>query len=105
MTPMNLMCDSAGQILRGERKAAREFTVSLSPAATGPQSGFALCVKTDDAELLIPCKLYRATFSSRGYVGITDEAGEAAVYPSEFFFRLLLPNEVAETVTHLQQAA
>ena len=61
---------------------------------------FAVCLETDDRELLIPFKVYR--IKPRGeYVRVIDEQGEVAVYPSNFFLPLQLP---AETVNALSSA-
>lgn len=86
----------AKQILRGEKKAAREFVIEV-PAPAGAQTSYALCVETDDHALLIPRKIYEATYSQAGLVRVIDEEGEAALYPETFFLPLAFPKEV-ETV-------
>jgi len=59
---------------------------------------FAVCLETDDRELLIPFKIYR--ISLRGeYALVTDEAGDAAVYPKDFFLPLQLPPETANVLS------
>ncbi|MBA3633960.1 MAG: hypothetical protein H0W58_14300 [Acidobacteria bacterium] len=76
----------------------------MSNPTTSPEEGYALCVKTDDEKLLIPCKIYQTRYTASGYVRIIDEEGEAAVYPSNFFLRLDLPNEVEQVLAEFQQA-
>lgn len=103
MTPDNFknLLDSireAGQTLRGERKAAREFVVEVPLAQSRTQSGYALCVRTDDPTLLIPHKIYQAQFSQSGLVRVVDEAGEATLYPEDFFLAVAFPKEVEQVL-------
>ena len=51
-------------------------------------------MQSDDPSLLIPLKIYAATYSQSGFIRITDEAGEAAVYPEDFFLPVSFPKEV-----------
>lgn len=95
----------AGEILRREQKPLREFKVKISGLATNKKNGFALCIKSDEPELLIPSKVYRARFSSNDNVGITDESGEAAVYPADYFMKLIFPSEIEGVLGKLQKAA
>lgn len=91
-------------IINGRRKPSREFKVRL--AANPPsKNGYALCVKSDDPTVLIPSKIYQAVFSSNCLVGVTDEEGEASVYPSEHFVRLEFPAEVETLLGEIQKAA
>jgi hypothetical protein len=91
----------AKQILRGEKKAAREFEVEVPPAAAQPSTSYALCVQTDDSALLIPRKVYTATYSQAGLVRVTDEAGETTLYPQEFFLPVAFPSEVEEVLAQV----
>jgi hypothetical protein len=86
----------AKQILRGETNAARTLTVEVTSPASQPETGFAICLQTDDSTLLIPLKIYAATFSQSGLVRVTDETGEAAVYPEDFFLPVSFPKEVEQ---------
>lgn len=95
----------AKQILRGEKKPAREFFVEVPDIKPPRKEGFALCVETDDAELLIPSKVYRAWFLPSGRIRIVDESGEAAIYPAEFFIQVEFPVEVKSVLENLQRAA
>ncbi|MCY7375710.1 MAG: hypothetical protein LH472_07030 [Pyrinomonadaceae bacterium] len=48
----------AGKIMRGEMKPSREFTLEVEASEiTPPVETRAICVETDDEELLIPGKL------------------------------------------------
>ena len=97
--------NEASQILRGELTPIREFRVKSTRPSEPKAVGFALCIKSDEPELLIPSKVYRARFSSNRHVGVTDEAGEAAIYPSDFFVKLDFPSEVEDVLENLQKAA
>ncbi len=97
--------NQGGKILRGEVKPSREFQVQVSELSADKRKGFALCVKSSEPELLIPSKVYRAIYSSSDLIGVTDEAGEAAIYPSDCFIKLEFPSEVENVLGHLQKAA
>jgi hypothetical protein len=57
------------------------------------ETAFAICVKSDEEELLVPLKVYEVTLSKTEYVGVIDENGEKAIYPANFFVLLdLTPN-------------
>ncbi len=110
MTPDNFksLLDSireAGQILRGEQKAAREFVVEIPPVRTQTQPSYALCVQTDDPALLIPHKIYQVHFSQAGLVRVVDEAGETALYPEDFFLAIAFPKEVEQLLAQPLQLA
>ena len=89
----------ARQILRGDTEAERTFTDEVSQPHTRPRSGFVICLKTDDPTLLIQLKIYAATFSQSGFVRVTDEKGEAAAYPEDFFLPVSFPKEVEHLLT------
>ena len=59
---------------------------------------FAVCLETDDRELLVPFKVYRVKLRGE-YVRVIDEQGEAAVYPSNFFLPLQLPSEAINALS------
>jgi len=86
----------ARQILTANRQAAHTFTVEISSPRSQSQSGFVICLQTDDPALLIPLKIYAATFSQSGFVRVTDETGETAIYPEDFFLPVSFPKEVEQ---------
>ncbi|HKQ51553.1 MAG TPA: hypothetical protein VJT74_04235 [Pyrinomonadaceae bacterium] len=86
----------AKQILRGEENAARALTVEVASPPSLSETGYAICLQTDDPALLIPLKIYAAAFSRAGFVRITDESGEVAVYPEDFFLPISFPKEVEQ---------
>jgi hypothetical protein len=83
-----------GAILRGEMQPSRVFKVDVLRTPRQVQPQFAICVQTDDPELLIPHKLYQVTVFPSGDIGVQDEAGEAAIYPADHFILIELPSEV-----------
>jgi hypothetical protein len=91
----------ATQILRGEKKAAREFVVEVPPAQTTMPTGYVICVQTDDPQLLILRKIYQVIYSQAGLVRIVDEAGEAALYPEDFFLPVTFPKEVERVLSQM----
>lgn len=70
----------------GLRTTAFYFEESELPAK---RSGYAICVKTDDPDLLTPSRLYKVDIVGE-YIAVTDNEGEAAVYPADFFVPLSL---------------
>lgn len=91
----------AKQILRGETNAARTLTVEVASPLSSTEAGFVICLQTDDPALLIPRKIYAATFSQSGFVRVIDETGEAAVYPEDFFLPISFPKEVEQLLAQL----
>lgn len=88
----------AGQIKRGEAKPSREFVIEVPGEITKPTNGYAICVETDDPALLIPHKIYNVIFFEDELVGVVDEEGERAIYPSDFFIPINLPVEITQAL-------
>ena len=84
--------------MKNDLKPIRETKVEIPNNLADNQEAFALCLKTDDAELLIPFKVYRVKLRGK-YVCVTDESGESAVYPSDFFVTLQLPPEAISALS------
>lgn len=62
------------------------------------ETAFAICVKSDEEELLMPLKVYEVTLSKTEYVGVVDENGEKAIYPANFFVFLELTPNVSQLI-------
>jgi hypothetical protein len=90
----------AGKILRGEAQPSREFVYEVPDSFPPPVKALAVCVETDDPELLIPRKIYEIEITG-DFARVIDEAGEAAVYPARFFIPINLPAEVQEIIAQL----
>ena len=85
--------------MRNDLKPMRETKLELPKKSLDEtQEIFAICLETDDRELLIPFKVYRVKLRDK-YVCVTDEIGESAVYPSSFFLPLQLPPETISTLS------
>ena len=91
----------AGQIMRGERAPSRVFEHPMPRRRRKLQPRFAVCVQTDDPELLIPRKIYEVSPLVNGHVSVVDEAGEMTIYPAENFILLELPREVEEMLSRV----
>ncbi len=59
---------------------------------------FAVCVETDDPDLLTPRMLYQVlpdeSAAQSGYVRVIDNEGEDYLYPAKYFVIVDLPREV-----------
>src|SRR5215210_209758 len=86
-----------GAITRGEQQPSRIFNLPDSPHVE-VQKRFAVCVLTDDPELLILRKVYQVEVIG-DRICVKDEAGELAVYPADHFVLLELPREAEEALS------
>ena len=76
----------------------RETKVKIPSGSDQTEEIFAVCLKTDDARLLVPFKIYRLALRGE-YARVIDEKGEVAVYPKNFFLPLQLPTETANALS------
>lgn len=84
-----------GAIFRGEIEPSRVFHYSSrSKKRRQPEKSFAICIKTDDPQLLIPNKIYQVVLLDDDLLKVTDEAGETAVYSTDFFLLVSFAPEV-----------
>jgi len=64
----------------------------------GSTPGFAVCVETDDADLLTPRMIYQVlpdeSAARSGYVRVVDNEGEDYLYPARYFVLVDLPQDV-----------
>lgn len=81
----------------GDLLPTRETKVSFSADSEESEEIFAVCLETDDTELLVPFKIYRIALRGE-YARVIDERGETAVYPKSFFLPLPLPVETANAL-------
>jgi hypothetical protein len=116
----------AGAVMRGERKPSRVFKYPPQlfgapemSAAPSPfeddtpqdaenqqrepetQEAFAICIATDDPELLQVRKLYRAEPLPDGLLSVIDEEGEAAIYPADHFIVVRFSRDVEEILSRV----
>jgi hypothetical protein len=70
------------------------------PPHVPPQ--FAICIKTDDADLLTPRKIYQVlpdeSAARSHYVRVIDNEGEDYLYPAHYFIFMEFPQEVTEAL-------
>ena len=89
----------AGAIHRGEIAPSRVYSYEVNRTRRNPaQKVFAICIETDDSELLVPRKIYQVMVLDDDLVKVTDEAREAAVYPAACFILIYLPHEVEQAL-------
>lgn len=84
-------------------QGGRTFVRNKPDGGKKEDARFAVCVQSDDDGLLIPMKIYEVTISDSGYFGVTDEAGERAVYPAEFFLLLDIPKQKINALKNVRQ--
>jgi hypothetical protein len=63
-----------------------------------PPTKFAVCIRTDDAELLTPRMVYQVlpdeSAAKSNYLRVVDNEAEDYLYPAEYFMLLDLPHEI-----------
>ncbi len=89
-----------GAIRRGETKPSRKFQYPSARTPRRPRKQFAICINTDDPELLEPRKIYQVMVFTSGYLKVVDEAGEAAVYSADYFVLIDLPRAAERALFH-----
>ena len=63
---------------------------------------FAICIKTDDADLLTPRRIYQVlpdeSAARSQYVRVVDNEGEDYLYPVDYFIFVTFPQEVEQAL-------
>ncbi len=85
----------AGLILNGKKKPSREFQYKVVEKPDNLEEIWAVCLESDDVDLLVPRKLYLVKFGENG-VWVRDEKGEMTVCDKEDFLPLAFTPEVEE---------
>ena len=73
--------------------------------ARNPKSAtkFAVCIKSDDEDLLTPRMIYQLIPDEKAaesnYVRVVDNEGEDYLYPAEYFMSLDLPYEIERALS------
>jgi len=69
---------------------------------------FAVCVRSDDEDLLTPRMIYQVLPDDRGanseYVRVVDNEGEDYLYPASYFIFIDLPREIERAVLESSQS-
>ncbi len=67
-----------------------------------PQSRFAICINTDDPDLLTPRMIYQVlpdeNAEKSNYIRIVDNEGEDYLYPANYFILMDFPVEVEQAL-------
>ena len=63
---------------------------------------FAICIQTDDADLLTPRKIYQVlpdeSAARSHYVRVIDNEGEDYLYPEDYFIFMEFPHAVEQAL-------
>jgi hypothetical protein len=63
---------------------------------------FAICIKTDDADLLTPRRIYQIlpdeSAAASQYIRVIDNEGEDYLYPAGYFIFMEFPREVEQAL-------
>jgi hypothetical protein len=63
---------------------------------------FVICIKTDDADLLTPRRIYQVlpdeSAARSHYVRVIDNEGEDYLYPAAYFIFMEFPHEVVQAL-------
>lgn len=65
------------------------------------ETRLAICVRTDDPELLVVNKIYPVNPLETDLVRVIDEAGEAAIYDADYFLYVSFPPQVERVLSRL----
>ena len=72
-----------------------------------PVPKFAVCVQSDDPDLLTPRMIYQIlpddSAAKSNYVRVVDNEGEDYLYPANYFISIDLPREIERAVLDTPQ--
>ena|SRR3989442_15270726 len=93
-----------GAILRGEVEASRTFSYPAPRRNSKGVTRLAICVKSDNSELLVVNKIYPVTPLDDNLIRVIDEEGEAAIYSSDHFLYVSFPVKVEQLLSRLAKS-
>ena len=68
---------------------------------------FAICVKSDDADMLTPRMIYQVlpdeSAAKSNYIRVIDNEGEDYLYPADYFIFIDFPREVERALLRASQ--
>ncbi len=80
--------------------------MSTKPQHGKVVGGFAICVNTDDPDLLTPRMIYRvlpdASAAKSDYLRVVDNEGEDYLYPAKYFVLVDLPQAVRRALSRAE---
>jgi len=63
---------------------------------------FAVCISSDDPDLLTPCRIYQVlpdeSAAKSNYIRVIDNEGEDYLYPADYFLFIELPREIEQAL-------
>ena len=69
------------------------------------ESRFAICINTDDPDLLTPRMIYEVlpdeNAAKSNYIRVIDNEGEDYLYPSDYFIFIDFPHTVKEALSRI----
>ena len=69
---------------------------------------FAICIKSDDPDLLTPRMIYRVlpdeSAGRSNYIRVIDNEGEDYLYPAEYFVFVTFPQVIEQALQHISHA-
>ncbi len=72
------------------------------PARPKPKRQFAICIRTDDPDLLTPRRIYEVlpdeSAAKSQYIRVIDNEGEDYLYPAAYFVLVDFPPAVEEAL-------
>lgn len=72
------------------------------PTRRKPKRQFAICIRTDDPDLLTPRRIYEIlpdeSAAKSRYIRVIDNEGEDYLYPAAYFVLVDFPREVEQAL-------
>jgi hypothetical protein len=69
------------------------------------KSKFAICINTDDPDLLTPCMIYEIipdkSAAKSNYIRVIDNEGEDYLYPADYFVFVDFPQVIEQTLSDI----
>lgn len=93
-----------GAILRGEITPSRVFKYRTPKRNGKLETRLAICVRTDDPELLVINKIYPVNPLEGDLARVIDETGEVALYDADYFLYVSFPPKVERALSRLAKA-
>jgi hypothetical protein len=90
-----------GAVLRGEAEPSRMFKHATRRRNGKLETRLAICVRTDDPDLLVVNKIYPVNPLEDDLVRVIDEAGDVAVYDANYFLYVSFPPQVERVLARL----
>lgn len=74
-----------------------------------PLPHFAICIKTDDSDLITPRMIYEIlpdeSAAKSSYVRVVDNEGEDYLYPAGYFIAVDFPQVIQQALLHVSRPA